>query len=86
MQAVIDKTCRNDILIVMGDFNAKVGTERDEDERHVLGKFSKGNRNNAGVSLVAFCMEDNLVIANTMFRQHPVVISTVYIDITRRYY
>jgi hypothetical protein len=57
LQADIDKTCWNDILIVMEEFTAKGDTQRSEDDRHVLGKFSIGSRNKAEDELVACLYE-----------------------------
>ena len=36
----------------------------------VTGKFGLGMRNEAGPSLIEFCQENALVIANTLFQQH----------------
>ncbi|CAG5117437.1 unnamed protein product [Candidula unifasciata] len=71
LQDTLNKIDQNDIIIIMGDFNAKVGTGRDENERHVLGKFGLGNRNETGEKLIEFCIENELTIANTLYKQHP---------------
>ena len=47
--------------------NAKVGTQ---ERPGVTGKFGLGMRNEAGPSLIEFCQENALVIANTLFQQH----------------
>ena len=52
-----------DILFIIGDWNAKVGSQ----EIHgVTGKFSLGIQNEAGQRLIEFCLENALVIANTL--------------------
>uniref|UniRef100_A0A0B6ZIW0 Endonuclease/exonuclease/phosphatase domain-containing protein n=1 Tax=Arion vulgaris TaxID=1028688 RepID=A0A0B6ZIW0_9EUPU len=51
----------------MGDFNAKVGKYRRE-EKQIVRKHSIGSRNVAGVKLITFCAENDLMIANTMFQ------------------
>ena len=51
----------------MGDLNAKVGSESDE----VTGPFGLGERNERGDRWVEWCKENNQVIANTFYRQHP---------------
>ncbi|XP_063391819.1 uncharacterized protein LOC134677313 [Cydia fagiglandana] len=56
-----------DINIIMGDLNAKVGQG---EEGKIVGKFGLGKRNDRGNRLVEFCSENNLVITNTWF-QHP---------------
>ena len=55
-----------DILIVMGDMNAKIG--KGSVENHV-GAFGLGTRNERGDRLLEFCMEKDLIIANTLFQQ-----------------
>ena len=55
-----------DILVVMGDFNAKIG--KGSVDNHV-GSFGLGSRNERGDRLLEFCMEKDLVIANTLFQQ-----------------
>ena len=55
------------VLFIIGDWNAKVGTQ---ETPGVTGKFDLGVRNEAGQRLTAFCQENPLVIANTLFQQH----------------
>ena len=57
-----------DILIIMGDFNAKVG---DEAHQGTVGKFGLWERNERGERLLQFCIENNLMITNTFF-QNPI--------------
>ena len=68
IQQAIKYTNSNDVLLVIGDFNAKVGMEAMED---VVGKFGIGSRNERGVRLVEFCQINNLTISNTWFQNHP---------------
>ena len=56
-----------DVLFIIGDWNAKVGSQ---ETPGVTGKFGLGIRNEAGQRLIAFCQENALVIANTLFQQH----------------
>ena len=56
-----------DVLFIIGDWNAKVGSQ---ETPGVTGKFGPGVHNEAGQRLVAFCQENALVIANTIFQQH----------------
>ena len=56
-----------DILFIIGDQNAKVGSQ---ETPGLTGKFGLGIRNEAGQRLIEFCQENALVIANTLF-QHP---------------
>ena len=56
-----------DILFIVGDWNAKVGSQ---ETPGVTGKFGLGMWNEAGQILIEFCQENALVIANTLFQQH----------------
>ena len=60
-------TKKNDVLFIIGDWNAKVGSQ---DTPGVTGKFGLGIWNEAGQRLIEFCQENVLVIANTLFQQH----------------
>ena len=57
------------IIIIMGDFNAKVGQLRNN--KPSCGSFGLGDQNERGADLVEFCQSNNLVIANTIFEHHP---------------
>ena len=56
------------LLLIAGDFNAKIGVRTDMDT--CMGKYSRGRRNNSGQQLVEFCEAHNLFISNSSF-QHP---------------
>ena len=56
-----------DVLFIIGDWNAKVGSQ---EIPGVTGKFGLGVQNETGKNLTEFCQENALVIANTLFRQH----------------
>jgi len=66
LQQTIDKVSNSDNLMLMGDFNAKVGEEKEMD---TTGKWGLGQRNERGQMLIDFCQNNNLAIANTMFEQ-----------------
>ena len=51
----------------MGDWNTKVGSQ---ETPGVTGKFGLGVWNEAGQRLIEFCVENALVIANTLFQEH----------------
>lgn len=58
----------NDVLVI-GDFNAKVGQPRTEDrENLVLGKYGQGNRNERGEKLLQYASEHKLFIMNSFFK------------------
>ena len=66
LQDFLELTPQKDILFIIGDWNAKVGSQ---ETPGVTGKFGLGVRNEAGQRLVEFCQENALVIANTLFQQ-----------------
>ena len=67
LQDFLELTPKKDVLFIIGDWNAKVGSQ---ETPGVTGKFGLGVRNEAGQWLIEFCQEDTLVIANTLFQQH----------------
>ena len=54
-----------DVLMVIGDMNAVVGTGKS----HTIGNHGLGKRDDRGERLEQFCIDNNLIIANTMFKQ-----------------
>ena len=64
---LLELTHKNDVLFIIGDWNAKVGSQ---ETPGVTGKFGLGVQNEAGQKLIEFCQENSLVIANTLFHQH----------------
>ena len=56
-----------DVLFIIGDWNAKVGSQ---ETPGVTGKFGLGVWNEAGQRLIEFYQENELVIANILFQQH----------------
>ena len=67
LQDLLALTPKKDVLIIIGDWNAKVGSQ---ETPRVTGKFGLGIRNEAGQRQIEFCQENALVIANTLFQQH----------------
>ena len=67
LQDLLELTTPKHILFIIGDWNAKVGSQV---TTGVTGKFGLGMQNEAGQSLIEFCQENVLVIANTLFQQH----------------
>ena len=67
LQDLLELTPRKDVLFIIGDWNAKVGSQ---ETPGVTGKFGLGVQNEAGQRLIEFCQENALVIANTIFQQH----------------
>ena len=67
LQDLLELTPQKDVLFIIGDWNAKVGSQGTPG---VTGKFGLGIWNEAGQMLIEFCQENALVIANTLFQQH----------------
>ena len=67
LQELLELTSQKDVLFIIGDWDAKVGSQ---EISGVTGKFGLGVQNEAGQSLIEFCLENALVIANTLFQQH----------------
>ncbi|XP_030745131.1 craniofacial development protein 2-like [Sitophilus oryzae] len=57
---------KSDMMIVMGDFNAKVGSDNRNSE-DIMGKHGLGNRNNNGDRLLGMCSNYQLTIGGTLF-------------------
>ena len=67
LQDLLELTPKKDVLFIIGDWNAKVGSQ---ETPGVTGKFGLGIQNEAGHRRIEFCQENALVIANTLFQQH----------------
>ena len=67
LQDLLKLTPQKDVIFIIGDWNAKVGSQ---ETPGVMGKFGLGLQNEAGQRLIKFCQENALVIANILFQQH----------------
>ena len=65
LQDLLELTSKEDVLFIIGDWNAKVGSQ---EIPGVTGKFNLGVQNEAGQKLTDFCQENTLVIENTFFQ------------------
>ena len=77
LQDLLELTPKKDVLFIIGDWNAKVGSQ---ETLEVTGKFGLGMQNEAGQELTEFCQENTLVTENTLFQQHK---RKLHMDITR---
>ena len=77
LQDLLELTPQKDVLFVIGDWNAKVGSQ---ETPGVTGKFRLGIWNEAGQRLIEFCHENTLVRASTFSKTQE---KTVRMDITR---
>ena len=70
VQMVIDRVPENDILVILGDWNARVGSQQGNHcWQGVLGKHGLGSANEAGLSLLSFCSTNSLAIMNTFYEK-----------------
>ena len=67
LQDLLGLTPKKDVLFIIGDCNAKVGSQ---EIPGVTGKFGPGVQNEAGQRLTEVCQENTLLIANTLLQQH----------------
>ena len=66
-QDLLELTPKKDVLFIIGDWNAKVGSQ---ETPGIIGKFGLGVQYEAGQRLIEFFQDNTLVIANTLFQQH----------------
>ena len=64
---LLELTPKKDVLLILGDWNAKVGSQ---EIPGVTGKFGLRAQTEAGQRLTEFFQENTLIITNTLFQQH----------------
>ena len=67
LQDLLALTPQKDVLFIIRDWNAKVGSQ---DIPGITGKFGLRVQNESEQRLIEFCQENALVLANTLFQQH----------------
>ena len=67
LQDLLEITPKKDVLFIIGDWNAKVGSQ---EIPGVTGKFGLGVQNEAEQRPIEFWQDNALVIPNTLFQQH----------------
>ena len=65
LQDLVELTPKKDVLFIIGDWNAKVGSQ---EIPGITGKFGLRVQNEAGQRLTEFCQENKLIIANSLFQ------------------
>ena len=63
------KKKRNNYVVVLGDLNARVGNVKLEG---VVGKYGVPGRNLSGESLLNMCVENELVVGNSLFKKRAI--------------
>ena len=56
-------------VVVLGDLNARVGDEMVE---NVIGRYGVPGRNDSGENLIGLCMEQELVVGNSLFKKRDI--------------
>ena len=73
LQRVLDQVSERDVLVVMGDWNARVGSSVGRGQWDgVIGRHGLGKMNEAGLFLLSFCATNNLSIMNTFFEKRDI--------------
>ena len=67
VEMMIKEVKSTDVLIITGDFNAKMGKGSYQD---LVGNHGLVKRNQRGDRMLQFCIENDLIVTNTTF-QHP---------------
>ena len=75
LQDLLELTPQKDVLFIIGDWNAKGGSQ---ERPGVTGKFGLRIQNEAGQRLIEFCPENALIITLPTTQE-----KTLYMDITR---
>lgn len=68
LDEVLQNICSSEKIVLMGDFNARVGKNWDLWDG-ALGRHGTGNMNNNGLRLLSLCAQHDLVLTNTIFQQ-----------------
>ena len=63
LQDLLELTPKKDVLFIIGDWNANVGSQ---EISGVTDKFSFRVKNEAGQRLIEFCQENSLIISSTL--------------------
>ena len=71
LDSVVSKISSKHLVLVLGDFNAKIGIDSyDEENSNILGKFLRSNTtNSSGEYLLEFAINNKFTIANSKFMQ-----------------
>ena len=75
LQRTLDAIVKEDVLLLVGDFNARVGSSTEGVVPHwegVRGHHGIGRENEAGKELLSFCALNELAIMNTFFEKRSI--------------
>jgi hypothetical protein len=66
LQSIIETIPKHDILLIMGDMNAKIGKDNTGHE-DVMGRHGLGEMNNNGAHLINLCEVNKIVVTGSLF-------------------
>ena len=75
LQKTIDKANSNDMILLMGDFNAQISKQQHQTASSVVGPHAIDELNENGQRLIDFCSHNDLIISNTFF-EHKLIHKT----------
>ena len=68
LEQIIDKIPNRDLLVITGDFNARVG-KKTESSQEVVGRYAKGDKTSTnGQHLIEICYRNDLILLNTIYK------------------
>ena len=67
LEKLLKNVPRKDVLIVQGDWNAKIGADAFANWKGTIGRFGLGETNDRGLKLLEFAKRHCLTAANTLF-------------------
>lgn len=76
LHATLKNISKRDLLVLMGDFNAKTGSGRHLFPNNI-GHYGKGELNNNGIALLECLSKHDLILTNTLF-QHKLAHRTTW--------
>ena len=71
LQEVIDQAPKKDILVVQGDWNAKIGEDASKNWKGACGQYCNPETNERGLRLLEFAIYNNPKVANTFGPHKP---------------
>ncbi|CAM4933498.1 unnamed protein product [Rotaria socialis] len=72
LQETIDGVPKKDMIVLMGDFNARVSQPQHSTTSRIVGPFTVDVQNENGERLIDFCTTNNLVVSNSFFQHKSV--------------
>jgi len=70
LQDPLELTPKRDVIFIIGNWNAKIGSQEIQAVTGVTGNFGLGVQNEVEQRLTEFCQKKTVVLTNTLFQQH----------------